>query len=115
MHSLILGALAIDTAIIALSFACGLSLGISVAADSAASFSTAKWLGWISIGLGVAYSAIMVLYQVKVGPRIVLKGPIFDYDLSMQLPIALAVGGFPVSFAVYLLHCLRNRRTHEKG
>ncbi|MDP2791390.1 MAG: hypothetical protein Q8O15_06485 [Rectinemataceae bacterium] len=105
MRDIILGALAIDTAIIALSFACGLSLGISVATDSAASFSTAKWLGWTAIGLGLLYSAIMVIYQFKVGPRIILKGPVFDYDLSMQLPIALAVGGFPLSFAGYLLYC----------
>jgi len=110
MHGLILGALAVDTAIIALSFACGLSLGISVATDSPASFSAAKWLGWISIGLGLLYSVIIIIYQCKVGPRIILKGPIFDYDLGMQLPIALAVGGFPLSFGNYLLYCLRKRK-----
>jgi hypothetical protein len=110
MHGLILGALAIDTAIIALSFACGLTLGISVATDSPASFSAAKWLGWASIGLGLLYSVIMIIYQCKVGPRIILKGPIFDYDLGMQVPIALAVGGFPLSLTTYLLHCRRNRR-----
>jgi len=110
MHGFILGALAIDTAIIALSFACGLTLGIGVATDSPASFSAAKWLGWISIGLGLLYSVIMITYQCRVGSRVVLKGPIFDYDLGMQLPIALAVGGFPLSFAMYLLYCLRKRR-----
>lgn len=109
MHFITLVALAVDTAVIAISFACGLLLGVAVATDSAKSFAIAQGLGWVSIGLGLVFSALMVWYQVKVGPRLVLKGPIFDYDLSMQPPIAIAVGGFPLSFLAYSLNRLRHR------
>ena len=109
MHALILTALAIDTAIIALSFASGLLLGVSLATENLGTFSAAKGLGWLAIGLGMAFSAIMITYQLKVGPRTVLKGPIYDYDLSMQIPILLAVGGYPLSFILYLAHSLKKR------
>ncbi|HWR12367.1 MAG TPA: hypothetical protein VN445_11125 [Rectinemataceae bacterium] len=110
MHGLILTALAIDTAIIAIAFACGLVLGVSLATESPGTFAAAKWLGWISIGLGLAFSATMLFYQLRVGARIILKGPIFDYDLSMQIPIAAAVGGYPLAFVLYLTSCLRRRK-----
>ncbi len=110
MHVLILSALAIDTAIIAVTFACGLLLGVSLATENAGTFTAAKGLGWLAIGLGLGFSAIMIIYQMKVGPRTVLKGPIYDYDLSMQLPILLAVGGYPLSFILYLAHSLKKRR-----
>jgi hypothetical protein len=110
MHAFILVALAADTAVIALSFACGLMMGISVTTESAGSFAVAKGLGWASIVLGLAFSAIMIAYEIKVGPRQVLKGPIFDYNLSMQLPIALAVGGYPISFILYGWFRIRKRR-----
>jgi len=109
MHVLILAALAADTAVVVLSFACGLMMGVSVATESSGSFGVAKGLGWASIALGLAYSAIMIIYQIKVGPRILLKGPVFDYDLSMQPPIVLAVGGYPVSFILYLWYRIRKR------
>jgi multisubunit Na+/H+ antiporter MnhC subunit len=110
MHVLILTALAIDTAIIAVAFACGLLLGVSLATENAGTFTAAKGLGWLAIGLGLAYSAIMIAYQMKVGPRTVLKGPVYDYDLSMQIPILLAVGGYPLSFILYLARSLKKRR-----
>lgn len=109
MHILILAALAADTAVVVLSFACGLMLGVSVATESAGRFGAAKGLGWASVALGLVYSAIMVVYQIKVGPRDLLKGPIFDYDLSMQPPILFAVGGYPVSFILYLWYRIRKR------
>ena len=110
MYAIILAALAIDTSVIALSFACGLVLGISLAAESVTDYKGADILGWISVGLGTLYAIIMIAYQVKVGPRIILKGPIFDYDLGMQVPIAAAVGGFPLSAILYFIYCLKNRR-----
>jgi hypothetical protein len=110
MHVLALAALAADTAVIVLSFACGLMLGISVASESPASFTAAKFLGFAAIGLGLAYAFLMVVYQLKVGPRLLLKGPIYDYDLSMQIPIALAVGGFPISLVTYLAYRLRKSK-----
>lgn len=105
MHAMALVALAADTAVIVLAFACGLTLGASVGTESARSFAAAKSLGWAAIGLGLLFSAIMIIYQIRVGPRLLLKGPIYDYDLSMQIPIALAVGGFPLSFVLYLWYC----------
>lgn len=109
MHLFSLTALTVDTAVIALSFACGLMMGVSVATESASSFTVAKGLGWASIALGLAFSAIMIAYQIKVGPRQILKGPIFDYDLSMQVPIVFAVGGYPISFAAYLWYRIKKR------
>jgi hypothetical protein len=109
MHALALAALAADTAVIALSFACGMVLGLAVATESKATFTAAKGIGWAAVGLGVLFSAIMVVYQFRVGPRLVLKGPIFDYDLSMQPPIILAVGGFPLSFLGYAVYRLKHR------
>ena len=109
MHGIALAALAVDTAVIALSFVCGILLGVAVATESGSTFAAAKGLGWIVIGLGLVFSGLMVWYQIKVGPRLVLKGPIFDYDLSMQPPIALAVGGFPLSFLGYVAYRLRHR------
>ena len=111
MYFIALIALSLDTAIIAVCFACGLTLGISVAADNLKGFSAARSLGWVALGLGLAFSAIMILYQILVGQRLVLKGPVFDYDLSMQLPIALAVGGYPFSFVLYVRYCLRKRES----
>ena len=111
MYFITLIALTLDTAIIAVCFACGLMLGISVAADKQNGFSAAQGLGWVALGLGLAFSAIMITYQILVGRRLVLKGPIFDYDLSMQPPIAIAVGGYPLSFILYLRYCLRNRKS----
>jgi len=110
MHAYILVALAADTVVLVLSFACGLMLGISVTTESAGSFAVSKGLGWASIAVGLAFSAIMIAYEFKVGPRQVLKGPIFDYDLSMQPPIALAVGGYPIAFILYVWYLIRKRR-----
>lgn len=110
MHAIILAALAADTAVIALSFACGLVLGISLATESAPVYRGAEILGWVSVGMGVLYAGIMIVYQLKVGPRVLLKGPIFDYDLGMQVPIAAAAAGFPLSGILYFLYCLKNRR-----
>jgi len=105
MHAMALMALAADTAVIVLAFACGLALGASVATEGERGFAAAKSLGWAAIGLGLLFSAVMMIYQIKVGPRLLLKGPIYDYDLSMQIPIALAVAGYPLTFALYFLYC----------
>jgi len=109
MHALALVALAADTAVIALSFVCGILLGVAVATESSPIFTAAKGVGWAAVGLGLIFSALMIVYQLKVGPRLVLKGPIFDYDLSMQPPIALAAGGFPLTFLGYAAYRLRHR------
>lgn len=111
MHAMILAALAADTAVIALCFACGLTLGVSLATESAVAYRGAGILGWVSVGVGVLYAFLMIAYQIKVGPRVVLKGPIFDYDLGMQAPIAAAVGGFPLACVWYCLYCFRNHRS----
>lgn len=109
MHSLILTALVADTAVIVLSFACLMTLGISVATDSRRGFAVAKGIGWATIAFGLVFSIFMIIYKVGVGPRLILKGPIYDYDLSLQPPIALAMGAYPVAFATYLLYCLRKK------
>ena len=109
MHAIALAALTVDTAVIALSFVCCILLGVAIATERGPVFAAAKGLGLAAIGLGLVFSALMVLYQFKVGSRLVLKGPIFDYDLSMQPPIALAVCGFPLAFLGYAAYRLRHR------
>lgn len=113
MYAIILAALSIETAAFAASCAGGLSLGLSMATGGKGTFRTAKALAWIGLGLGLAYSATIVLYQVRVGSRAVLKGPVFDYSLRMQIPVGIAAAGFPVLLGAYLLYRLRNRQTAE--
>jgi len=109
MYSLILAALAAETSIIAISFIGALGLGIATSTESAKTYALARAFGWLSAGLGLVYAILMVYYQIRVGPRVVLKGPIFDYDLSMQIPILLAVIGYPATMAVYALFLYRKR------
>lgn len=113
MYMIVLAALSIETAAFAASCAGGLSLGLSIATGDKGTFRTAKIFAWIGLGLGVAYSAAIILYQVRVGSRAVLKGPVFDYSLRMQIPVGIAVAGFPVLMGAYLVYLLRNRQRTE--
>lgn len=113
MYSLILGALAIETSIIAISFIGALGLGIATSTESAKTYTLARGFGWLSSGLGLVYTFLMIYYQMRVGPRVILKGPIFDYDLSMQIPILLAVVGFPATLALYAFFNYQKRITKK--
>ncbi len=101
IHPVILFALAMDTAMIAASFVGGLSLGISVAVDGGAAYKAAKTLTASISVLGILYTVLMLVYRILVWPRMVLKGPIFDYDMRLQVPILLAMLGFPLSSAFF--------------
>lgn len=107
MHALILIAIAIDTAIIAISFTGALILGIAVATDNASTYSLSKGMGWTAGGLGCAFTVLMLVYRMLVGSRILLKGPIFDYHLGIQIPIAMALIGFPLAIFVYAIYIAR--------
>ncbi|HEY9054520.1 MAG TPA: hypothetical protein VIO60_06850 [Rectinemataceae bacterium] len=103
IYPLILLALAMDTAVIATSFVGGLSLGVSVAVDGGAAFKAAKVLAAAVSVLGLVYALSMIVYRILVWPRLVLKGPVFDYDMRLQVPIILAMAGFPVSSIAFRL------------
>ena len=110
LHLLSLSALADLTAVVVLSFASILMLSIAVAMDSDTSLKAAEVLAWTALVLGLAYSGIMVVYRLEVWPRIVLKGPVFDYNVGLQPPIVLASGGFPLACLLYLVAGFRKRR-----
>lgn len=101
MLPLIIITLAADTMVIAMSFTGALFLGIAVSTESKFAFFLAQALGWASSGVGLAYSTLMIVYRLFVGHRVLLKGPIFDYDLHLQVPIMLAVWAFPVIFGIF--------------
>jgi hypothetical protein len=77
MHSLALVALAVDTAIIAVSFAGGLTLGVAVATENLRTLMASSVMGAAVTGMGVLYSGLMIVYRFLIGERKVLKGPIF--------------------------------------
>jgi hypothetical protein len=114
MYGLILAALAFETAVIALTLAGGMSLGIATATESKITFFAAGAMGWISASFGVIYAILMIIYEIKVGPRKVLKGPIFDYNLHLQPPILLAVAGFPIVMIIYGLFSAKQRRLRAR-
>ena len=102
-------ALILVTSVIVLSFVALMCLGVSVALESRRLADVAKMLGGAALVLGLAYVLLMVFYQVRVGSRFVLKGPVYDYDLSMKPPVVLAVGGYPLLLLVWILQRLKKR------
>ena len=110
MKPLILAALVNNTLIVALSFAGILILGISVASDSGLGLSAVKMLTWTILGLGVLLVLLVLLYRLKLGSRLVLKGPIYDYNLRFQPPLVFALGGYPLAaLGLTFNRILRNR------
>ncbi|MFZ2635414.1 MAG: hypothetical protein WAX33_03635 [Rectinemataceae bacterium] len=110
MHTLILVDLALQTAVIAVSFAGGLTLGVAIATDNGKTFRMARAMGIVSLGMGVCYSVLSIAYEVLLGPRKLLKGPIFDYDMTMQPPVIAATAGFLLLALVFGLSALAKRR-----
>lgn len=108
MHALILVAIAVDTAIIALSFTGALILGMAVATESLGTYAISRAMGWVAGGLGCAFTALMLWYRTLVGPRVILKGPIFDYNLGLQIPIVVAVAGFPLALVAFSMYLARH-------
>lgn len=107
MHALILTCLAMNTAIVTLSTVGALALGIAVATDGKTAHSLATGSTRTVLGLGVLFAILMSLYRILVGERVLLKGPIFDYHLGLQIPILLAMVAYP-SLALY--HFIISRR-----
>lgn len=108
MHALILVGIAVDTAIIALSFTGALILGMAVATESVSTYSISRIMGWIAGGLGSAFSLLMFIYRALVGKRVLLKGPIFDYNLGLQIPIVVACVGFPLALVVFSFYLAKH-------
>lgn len=102
MHAFSLTALGLDTLIIAAAFAGALCLGIAVATDSRHAYATAKLLAGLCMGAGLAFVAVFLWYRGMVGARVLLKGPIFDYDLRIQVPILASLAGYP-GLALYFI------------
>ena len=103
VHPVTLLALAVDTSIIVVSFLGFASLGTMVSTDKGRAFSAVLVLTWTNALLGIGYSLLMFIYGELLGSRTILKGPIYDYDLRFQIPVIVAMAGYPVVFAVVLL------------
>ncbi len=101
----IIAALAIvcDTIVVALSAIGALILGISVALDNVRWLKVARWVGISAAGVGLLYSLDTLIYRWRVGGRRVLKGPVFDYNLSMQPTILIALVGFILVFGLWII------------
>ncbi|HOV93769.1 MAG TPA: hypothetical protein PLT87_02695 [Spirochaetales bacterium] len=99
----VLVCLLLNTAIIVASFLCLLVSVIAIATDSAALLKGASFTVMTALFLGIVYSVSMLLYQYRVGPRLTLKGPIFDYDLRMQIPVIIAVAAYPLLSIFWLV------------
>lgn len=108
---LIFASLVLDTAAIAFSLAGGLTLGIAVAVENKATFSVARALAWIAAACGIIYSIFMIVYEIELRGRTILKGPIFDYNLRPQLTILAAIGGFPVVALLFEIVSRRRDKT----
>ncbi|MDX9828243.1 MAG: hypothetical protein RBT73_10920 [Spirochaetia bacterium] len=110
IQPLILAALIDNTLIVALSFAGILMLGIAVASDGRASFYTAKVIIWNILILGITLILLIILYKLKLGSRMLLKGPIYDYNLRLQPPLLLALAGYPLVVIGFAFNCLQRSR-----
>lgn len=103
MYAIAAFAIVCDTAVVALSAIGALILGISVAFEKKPWLMIARMLGMSAAGAGLLYSLSSVLYRLCVGARRVLKGPIFDYNLTMQPTILIALVGFIIVFGFWIL------------
>jgi len=105
--------LLLNTGVIVASFVCLLLLAIAVATENARVEEGAVFSAYSALALGVLYSVSTILYQIRVGPRLLLKGPIFDYNLHMQIPVILAVAGYPLLTIFFLLERKKISETDE--
>ena len=95
--------LLLNTVIIALSFVCILISVMAIATDNARLLTAASVLVVVMLVGGLLYSVSTLLYQYRVGPRLTLKGPVFDYDLHMQVPVVIAVAAYPLLSIFWLV------------
>lgn len=105
--------LLLNTGVIVASFVCLLVLAIAVATESAKAEAITVFSAYCALVLGVLYSVCTILYQIRVGPRLLLKGPIFDYNLHMQIPVILAVAGYPLLTIFFFLERKKISETDE--
>ncbi len=90
------------TTVVALSAIGALILGISVALENSHWLKVSRGFGISAAGVGLLYSFDMLVYRWRVGERRVLKGPVFDYNLSMQPTIFIALIGFILVFGFWI-------------
>ncbi|HNX73071.1 MAG TPA: hypothetical protein PK759_03845 [Spirochaetales bacterium] len=95
--------LLLNTIIIAISLVCMLVSVMAIATDNARVLTTASVLVVVMLVFGLLYSVSTLLYQYRVGPRLTLKGPVFDYDLHMQVPVVIAVAAYPLLSIFWLV------------
>ena len=103
-----------NTVIVACSAVGALALGISVALDNKKWLSVSWAIGLCASVCGILYSLTIILYKIRIGGRHVLKGPIFDYSLALQLPIVLAVAGYILVFILWIA-LMRSARASRAG
>jgi uncharacterized membrane protein len=101
---LILSSLVINTFIVAFSFIALLLLGVYIATDSKAGIIAVKVLVLIILTLGISLLLLLIVYKIKLGTRLILKGPIYDYDLGFKPPLLLALFGYPALIVGYLVN-----------
>jgi hypothetical protein len=94
MYRIILAAMVFDTAAIVFSLSGALALGIATSTESVRAAVAARILATIAVVSGFAYTVDMVLYFLELGTRSVLQGPVFDYVMKIQPPIAMGMAAF---------------------
>lgn len=112
-------AIVCDTIVVALSAIGALILGISVALENKRGLEITRTFGMTAAIVGLLYSLDTLLYRWRVGERRVLKGPVFDYNLSMQPTILIALVGFIFTFGLWILLmksvASESRRARQSG
>lgn len=112
MGAVTLAALAVQAGVITVSFAAGLALGVSIALDDIRAYRLARGVGFGALALGLAYSGLEIAYLAMLGGRRLMKGPVFDYALGWDPPVAIAVAGFIIAAA---LHAASEIKAFRRG
>lgn len=109
MRPLSLAVLAANAGLIVVSLTCLAALAAAMTRESEKPFKTAQAFVWLLLALGLLYVVLVLVYRAELGPRRVLKGPVYDYDMRLSPPVILALCGYPLSFALYLRAFFKER------
>jgi len=101
-----------NTAIVAFSAVGALALGISVALDNRKWLSVSWAIGLCASVCGILYSFSVIIYKIRLGERRILKGPVFDYNLTLQPPIIIGIAGYILVFILWIA-LMRSARANQ--
>lgn len=102
MFGIIAVAIACDTLVVIVTAVGALLLGVSVALEKAKWLFMARLTGLAAASLGLIFTISIIIYRMRIGERHILKGPIFDYSLSLQPPILISALGFVALFILWI-------------